>query len=109
MGSKPEWAGARSPRESYNPEAALFQRNRGSYQDEAQHPVSRAAESAALHPPPGAEPLPLSDNDASPRARCSERQARASSHDDAARPLTQQHKHRKRHARPTTTARLPIF
>ena len=37
-GSKPEALGQRSPRESYNPEADGFLRERGSYQAPPEHP-----------------------------------------------------------------------
>lgn len=37
-GSKPEALGQRSPRESYNPEAEGFLRERGSYQHPPEHP-----------------------------------------------------------------------
>ena len=37
-GSKPEALGQRSPRESYNPQAEGFLRERGSYQHPPEHP-----------------------------------------------------------------------
>lgn len=37
-GSGPEALGTRSPRESFNPEAEAFLRERGSYQNEPEHP-----------------------------------------------------------------------
>ena len=38
VGTGPERPGARSPRQSYNPEAENFGRDRGSYQEEKEHP-----------------------------------------------------------------------
>lgn len=37
-GSAPPSSGHRSPRESFNPEADTFGRERGSYQNEPEHP-----------------------------------------------------------------------
>ena len=37
-GSGPETLGCRSPRESYDPQADEFMRERGSYQDPVDHP-----------------------------------------------------------------------
>ena len=38
VGTGPERSGARSPRQSYNPEGENFGRDRGSYQEEMEHP-----------------------------------------------------------------------